>query len=586
MGSEEGFTMADKAIQQASRQGTWVLLKNVHLSCKWLNELEKKMYKMVPNEKFRIFLTMEFNPKVPKNLLRLAYTFVFEPPAGIKASVLRSFSSIMTTKRSEQNPMAVRCRMHFLLAFLHAVVLERKRYVPVGWSKGYEFSDADQQAAIDIIDQWIDQTEVSPGGAKGRDVQHLDPARIPWEAIRTLLQDVAYGGRLDNEVDKRVLFSIIESIFTPNSFDSDFELSLSYKSLNLPDLEDDAPQLLAPDLGRGRDHYIGWVESALPLIDKPTWLGFAPHAELLLSQRAGSHALTGWGTLHGKSSEDLHDLLKGAGVEIKRSASLAAPSGGRQAGGGPKKVTSWIDELLVVVETLLKLVTVSFQPLPRTEKAVQDPLFRCFDREVSTGSTFVMRMKADLELLKLVCAGEEKFTNYTRDVAKVIFRGGVPKSWKGYVSMESLSVAEWTADFITRLQQLSAVSKEFGGNGLVPIQGSVVPPSKLPAIMAGHAPSTRTVWFGGLSFPSAYLTATQQAVAQRFSWSLDDLCLNVEIGSTKVGMYVYMYTCMYVCMYVYMYVCLLYVYMYVCLFVYVCRETLLFPVGGALMIAR
>eukprot|EP00918_Siedleckia_nematoides_P041178 GHVU01089442.1.p1 GENE.GHVU01089442.1~~GHVU01089442.1.p1 ORF type:complete len:560 (+),score=111.49 GHVU01089442.1:818-2497(+) len=431
MGSEEGFTMADKAIQQASRQGTWVLLKNVHLSCKWLNELEKKMYKMVPNEKFRIFLTMEFNPKVPKNLLRLAYTFVFEPPAGIKASVLRSFSSIMTTKRSEQNPMAVRCRMHFLLAFLHAVVLERKRYVPVGWSKGYEFSDADQQAAIDIIDQWIDQTEVSPGGAKGRDVQHLDPARIPWEAIRTLLQDVAYGGRLDNEVDKRVLFSIIESIFTPNSFDSDFELSLSYKSLNLPDLEDDAPQLLAPDLGRGRDHYIGWVESALPLIDKPTWLGFAPHAELLLSQRAGSHALTGWGTLHGKSSEDLHDLLKGAGVEIKRSASLAAPSGGRQAGGGPKKVTSWIDELLVVVETLLKLVTVSFQPLPRTEKAVQDPLFRCFDREVSTGSTFVMRMKADLELLKLVCAGEEKFTNYTRDVAKVIFRGGCRRVGRG-----------------------------------------------------------------------------------------------------------------------------------------------------------
>jgi dynein heavy chain 1 len=36
MGSQEGFGLADQAIGVASRQGTWVLLKNVHLAPSWL----------------------------------------------------------------------------------------------------------------------------------------------------------------------------------------------------------------------------------------------------------------------------------------------------------------------------------------------------------------------------------------------------------------------------------------------------------------------------------------------------------------------------------------------------------------------
>lgn len=47
-------------------------------------------------------------------------------------------------------------RLVFLLAWLHAVVLERLRYVPVGWSKSFEFSESDRQCALDAIDEWVD----------------------------------------------------------------------------------------------------------------------------------------------------------------------------------------------------------------------------------------------------------------------------------------------------------------------------------------------------------------------------------------------------------------------------------------------
>ena len=36
------------------------------------------------------------------------------------------------------------------------------------------------------------------------------------------------------------------------------------------------------------------------------------------------------------------------------------------------------------------------------------------------------------------------------------------------------------------------------------------------------------VWFGGLLFPEAYMTATRQFVAQRNGWSLEELELQTE----------------------------------------------------------
>lgn len=36
------------------------------------------------------------------------------------------------------------------------------------------------------------------------------------------------------------------------------------------------------------------------------------------------------------------------------------------------------------------------------------------------------------------------------------------------------------------------------------------------------------VWFGGLLFPQAYMTATRQFVAQRNGWSLEELELRTE----------------------------------------------------------
>ncbi len=54
--------------------------------------------------------------------------------------------------RIDRDPVE-RSRLYMLLGWLNAVVHERLRYVPLGWTKRYEFSDADTQCAIECIDQ-------------------------------------------------------------------------------------------------------------------------------------------------------------------------------------------------------------------------------------------------------------------------------------------------------------------------------------------------------------------------------------------------------------------------------------------------
>lgn len=49
----------------------WVMLENVHLAPGWLMQLEKKLHSMQPHASFRLFLTMEINPKVDPH-----YSFV------------------------------------------------------------------------------------------------------------------------------------------------------------------------------------------------------------------------------------------------------------------------------------------------------------------------------------------------------------------------------------------------------------------------------------------------------------------------------------------------------------------------------
>ena len=141
MGSNEGVATADKAIANAAALGSWVLIKNVHLAPIWLQSLEKRLGSLKPHPEFRVFLSMETSPKIPVNLLRASRVLMYEQPAGVRANMKDSLSTLSV--RAVQQPRE-KARLYLLLSFLHAVIQERLRYAPaLGWKGFWEFNDSD-----------------------------------------------------------------------------------------------------------------------------------------------------------------------------------------------------------------------------------------------------------------------------------------------------------------------------------------------------------------------------------------------------------------------------------------------------------
>ena len=130
--------------------------------------------------------------QVPVNLLRASRIFTFEPPPGIKANLVRTFSTVPASRMCREPHE--RARLYFMLAWLHAILQERLRYSPLGWAKKYEFNESDLRMGCDTLDTWLDST------AQGR--TNLAPDKVPWSAFRTLLSQCIYGGRIDNEFDQ------------------------------------------------------------------------------------------------------------------------------------------------------------------------------------------------------------------------------------------------------------------------------------------------------------------------------------------------------------------------------------------------
>ncbi|KAK1747403.1 dynein heavy chain [Skeletonema marinoi] len=230
MGSSEGYQIAENFIASASKRGTWVMLKNCHLCT-----------------------DCEISPKLPTALLQLSDIIVAEAPTGIKASLSRFFSRIS----SDRFANSVQNRLYLIVGWTHAVIQERLRFMPNGWSQQYEFTEADAIHALDVIDSLVSDS----CGKK----QNVDPEKLPWEAIRTTLCKGVFGGRVTDDSDQDILDSLVNGTFVPDAFNVDFKLV---------DV-DGAPTL--PE-GSSKDECFAWIDS-LPSHNPPTWIGLDSAAE-------------------------------------------------------------------------------------------------------------------------------------------------------------------------------------------------------------------------------------------------------------------------------------------------------------------
>ncbi|KAH8834765.1 dynein heavy chain protein 1 [Flagelloscypha sp. PMI_526] len=465
MGSQEGFTLADQAIAAAARQGTWVLLKNVHLAPSWLGQLEKKLQSLNPHRNFRLFLTMEANPSIPVNILRQSRLIMNEPPPGVKANLLDSLRGISASRLA--NGPNEKIRLYFLLSWFHAVVQERLRYAPLGWSKSYDFNDSDLASAFNTIDTWLS------AASKGR--ANIDPVTIPWNALRTLIKQSVYGGRVDSDFDQRILDAFVDGLFTPDAYNVDFDL--------VPRTNEE--QILAVPDGTKLDHFMSWVQG-LPDREPPSWLSLPPTAERVIAVAQGNELVGKLQKMRMLADDDDGDVATSA----SSSTSAAQPA--------------WMRNLIDRCREWLGLLPAKLTVMAKQSSEHQDPLYRLFAREGSIGRRLLGQVRKDLMDVEKVCLGELKQTNHLRALLSALTKGTIPQHWRRYKVAKAMGVGGWIPDFSRRLKQLENIAGLDNVNNL-------------------------EVWLGGLFFPEAYITATRQAVAQRKRWSLETLHMRLDI---------------------------------------------------------
>lgn len=98
----------------------------------------------------------------------------------------------------------------FVLSWFHALIQERRKYIPQGWSKYYEFSFGDLKAGELTL---ADIVQESKGG------------NPQWQKIYGILENAIYGGRIDNVFDLRVLRAYIDEYFNESTIRGQKSLS-------------------------------------------------------------------------------------------------------------------------------------------------------------------------------------------------------------------------------------------------------------------------------------------------------------------------------------------------------------------------
>lgn len=148
-----------------------------------------------PNAKFRLWLTSEPHLKFPSILLQSSLKITFETPPGVRNNLQRTFQYVVP-EGSPAPSNSQETQLMFILSWFHALLQERRTYIPQGWVKYYEFSYGDLMAGVQVLKSFVSQQ----GG-------------LQWQKVYGILENAIYGGRVDNEFDMRVLRTYMRTIF-------------------------------------------------------------------------------------------------------------------------------------------------------------------------------------------------------------------------------------------------------------------------------------------------------------------------------------------------------------------------------------
>eukprot|EP00927_Polykrikos_kofoidii_P060882 TRINITY_DN55787_c0_g1_i1.p1 TRINITY_DN55787_c0_g1~~TRINITY_DN55787_c0_g1_i1.p1 ORF type:complete len:1359 (-),score=233.84 TRINITY_DN55787_c0_g1_i1:102-4157(-) len=170
------------------KEGHWVMLQNIHLMPRWCVELEKRLDIFAQENShplFRLFLSADPCAGIPIGILERSIKLTNEPPQGLLANLRRSFA-LFNKDDFEERDTKIKSIL-FGLCHFHSVMVERKKFGPLGYNKQYPFSNGDLLDSASVLYNYLESTSV----------------KIPWEDLRYIFGEIMYGGHITDDLDRR-----------------------------------------------------------------------------------------------------------------------------------------------------------------------------------------------------------------------------------------------------------------------------------------------------------------------------------------------------------------------------------------------
>jgi dynein heavy chain len=405
--------VAIKAMQAGAASGTWVLLQNCELGLDLMFIMEEFLDKLREGQdpNFRLFITALPEPTFPLGLLQMSTKVTNEPPAGLKAGILKSYTILVDQDRLERvDQGAAQWRqLLFALCFLHSTVQERRKFGSLGWSIPYEYNNGDLTACILFLEK------------------HLYNGSISWPTFQYMVCEAQYGGKITDTLDRRTFKTYTQVWLNNNTCAEGFTFNPK-----VPIIKTSDPFQYKVENFENITQYHAYIKT-FPEIDSPEILGLHPNADL---------------TFRVKEVSALFNTL-----------SESQPKGG----GGSSDGISREDVVSEKAQEILgrmpeQYVEDDFKLKINKLGGLSIPLNIFLFQEIQRLQAVLYKVSTMLIQLRLAINGEVIMSDQLQDCLDALFDAKVPKSWLFTVAGDELSwllpsLGLWTSSLLLRDDQ-------------------------------------------------------------------------------------------------------------------------------------